>query len=457
MKTLNFICMLALVLFIVVPQIVGLESHCFNAFDLGIYSRALAAINATDLNPWISVRGVRIFFDHFDPILVPFSFFTRVLSAPYLAISLEWLAAGLASLSFVYAYNRSLISFNWACYASLCVLLSHAAGMAFNYPGHPSTWSVGILAWACLFLRIQRYSLSLLMFFICCLFKEEYAVYLFVIAACVAYKQKKQRAISLVYFFVSCLWLFGVFYLRPRLADIYVGYEQSLGRGFLQSEKLFNYYSDGAKLKALLLMILPFLPLLILRLKLSFERSLLLILLMVMLGIRFFGMWWFPHRSLQWMIVGLWALLPQVERAYHPQKSYRWVVVASWICFLVSAQPTLKNVRTLWGEPYKKMCPRDTSRLSAIEEAYKVLLEDPLKLAAVQSNLVPGLFNRDRVILLEGDYLIKADYILVEKFPFGDAWPLSEVESQEMQKKLLSSTDWNHVIDNDHILLAARK
>ena len=57
--------------------------------DLGIYSDALRLIHWGDPNPFIPGRSIRIFNDHFDPILIPFSFLTRWISPPTLGIVLE--------------------------------------------------------------------------------------------------------------------------------------------------------------------------------------------------------------------------------------------------------------------------------------------------------------------------------------------------------------------------------
>lgn len=457
MKRLFAMTLLVLFVFIVGPVALGIQAHCFNAFDLGIYARALSAITWSDLNPWISVRGVRIFFDHFDPVLIPAAFFTRVVAPSYLMAGLEWVAVALATLSFIYAYDRKLLTFNWACFGILCLLLSQGSAMAFHYPGHPSTWSLATLAWACVLLRRQRFETSLFLFFLCCLFKEEYALYLFFISGFLAFKYPKQRFLSGAYFVVSCLWLIGVFYVRPKFADVYVGYEHAFGEGLSQTTKLANFYSNWNNWKTLLLIALPIVPLLFLRVKLTYERRLLTFLLLMMIGVRIFGLWWFPHRSVQLIVVALWAFLPQMERTYYPQKYYRLVSTLAWLCFFGSAQPHLKYVRTLWGEPYKKSCPREEGRLASIDVAFQRLREDPMPVAAVQSNLVPGLADRDNVVLLEGNFLEKVHYILLEKPPYGDVWPQTEEANQILQVQLLQSGDWTPVINDPHILLLARK
>ena len=50
-------------------------NNCFNASDLGIYGQALIQmVSNNDFNPWLTVRGLYLFQDHFNPILIFFSF-----------------------------------------------------------------------------------------------------------------------------------------------------------------------------------------------------------------------------------------------------------------------------------------------------------------------------------------------------------------------------------------------
>ncbi|MFN7684635.1 MAG: hypothetical protein ACK5QT_04395 [Oligoflexia bacterium] len=71
------------------PVLLNWLRFCYNNFDLGIYSQALANISFADLNPWLSVRQIRIFNDHFDPVLVFFAPFARLIEPSLAAILIE--------------------------------------------------------------------------------------------------------------------------------------------------------------------------------------------------------------------------------------------------------------------------------------------------------------------------------------------------------------------------------
>ena len=60
------ISFLALVLF---ANLQGLSYNCFNAVDFSIYLQTIYEITIGNFNPYITVRALRFFTDHFDPII----------------------------------------------------------------------------------------------------------------------------------------------------------------------------------------------------------------------------------------------------------------------------------------------------------------------------------------------------------------------------------------------------
>ena len=55
---------------IIFVNIKGILLNCFHATDFGIYQQAIYDIAYNlDPNPFVSVRNIKIFNDHFDPII----------------------------------------------------------------------------------------------------------------------------------------------------------------------------------------------------------------------------------------------------------------------------------------------------------------------------------------------------------------------------------------------------
>ena len=77
----------------------ALNAYCFNNYDLGIYAQALKLISFENINPYLSTRDVRIFNDHFDPVLLIFAPFAELVPPALLAIRVEMVCVFIASLA----------------------------------------------------------------------------------------------------------------------------------------------------------------------------------------------------------------------------------------------------------------------------------------------------------------------------------------------------------------------
>ncbi|MCK5379592.1 MAG: DUF2079 domain-containing protein, partial [Acidobacteria bacterium] len=64
---------------ILIPAWLRLNWHGFHNFDLGIYAQALFRLSLDDLNPWLTLRDVRVFNDHFDPVLFGVAPFAKIM------------------------------------------------------------------------------------------------------------------------------------------------------------------------------------------------------------------------------------------------------------------------------------------------------------------------------------------------------------------------------------------
>lgn len=121
-------------------NIKGIWLNCFHATDFGIYQQAIYEIASTfDPNPYLTVRNIKIFNDHFDPIIylaVPFVRLTNYSPISLILFELFWLLG-----VFIYVYKKSETTSQWVLF-SLLIILSKGVMTGFGFPIHPTTWSM---------------------------------------------------------------------------------------------------------------------------------------------------------------------------------------------------------------------------------------------------------------------------------------------------------------------------
>lgn len=170
----------ALVCLLIGPILINwtkLKNHCINGYDFGIYYQALLEISIPDqLNPHLSVRGIPAFNDHFNPVLVPISWFLKLFGSltPYHALVFEWLAWVSGFLMFMFLLRRESPRIRWS--AAFLFLLTKGFLTALYFPIHVDFWSLPfwvLLAWS---LFQNRWGLFLLSAVGICFFKESYPI-----------------------------------------------------------------------------------------------------------------------------------------------------------------------------------------------------------------------------------------------------------------------------------------
>ncbi|HXN40683.1 MAG TPA: DUF2079 domain-containing protein, partial [Myxococcaceae bacterium] len=116
--------------------------YCAEHFDFGIYTQAIAGFSPRDLNPWVSAIGLRIFNDHFDPIVL-----AALLFRPFFSPSISALLAEqgfvLASLiPVVWLWKKRDVGGLEALTISGLLLFSAGTINAVLFPVHPATWAL---------------------------------------------------------------------------------------------------------------------------------------------------------------------------------------------------------------------------------------------------------------------------------------------------------------------------
>ncbi len=210
---------LAVVLSLVLLQtnLLKLAHNCVNAVDFSIYQQAAVELaSGPSWNPYSSVRGVKIFNDHFDPVLLVAAGLLKVVgTSPEALIIFEWLwwLALLVSLYCSSDKNSRLFLVGLA-------LVSRWLWGAFLFPIHPTTWAALPLFWVTWAAIRRRPRLFLISAALLCVFKESYAFALIPLAVWVAWAWDRRVGVltgSLVALFVA-FELFGrAWWLGPTI------------------------------------------------------------------------------------------------------------------------------------------------------------------------------------------------------------------------------------------------
>ncbi|NTX40046.1 DUF2079 domain-containing protein [Myxococcus sp. CA033] len=441
--------------FVVAPVWIQAAHACFSHFDLGIYTQALARMSLAEPNPWLTGRQVYIFNDHFDPILWVVRPLVEVLPPMWASLVGEALFVLLAVAPLLWLQARGLLSRAATGLMAAFLLLTPSAVEALKFPIHPTTWSAlpWVMTGVAFHLRRNGWLLvSLVLLFMC---KEEFA---FVgIMLTVALWLRGERRFAVGVGVLSLLWLAGVYGLRPWLLgpseDYGVRLRQGMEGGFLHYLTLRLAPVHLSRVGTLLLLLLP-LGVWAWRERLKPDWAWLLVLL-PMLGIRFLGMAWRFHYGVPLMAAALMGFLP-VLRARKPPA---WVLVSTGLVLLFSNEVNLRQfTRTLVSSrTYPRQCPGDPERLASISRGVDVLTQNRAGLALLGSNFVALLADRDDIYAVGGPQPADGrvyEWVLVEKPPHGDVFPLSSERIQELIDVWRTDAGTQIVIDDANVFLA---
>ena len=432
-------------------------AYCFNNYDLGIYAQALSLISLEDLNPFLSTRGIRLFNDHFDPILFLFAPFREFVRPDLLAIRVEMLAVFLASVAPLWLWRQGVVGRIQALVAFFIILFSPMTLRAVFFPAHPGTWSLAPLAWFFAFLYVDKRRLAFLMFIFVFACKEEYPVMGVGIALMLLYQGRKRLGLwTLV---LSLSWGLGVFVLRPVFlgkSDFYTS-AMITGRGLSGSDVL-RFWLAGVQ--ALVMVFGPWMLLYSwdkLRKDLFDRRSpiwLAITAVVILLLIRLVGGYWENHRMAALTIPAAFMLLGGTKT----EVISGWRTKCSMLMCIGIIWPAVEQGGRSWrARPFKAHCPSEIARVNSISGALGHLESMHATDVLAIGNLVP------RIALLPGVEQVGAsrnkdfNFFLVEKSPYRNTWPLSQEEFSEVERTWRQRSDVVVLRDDQYVLLLEKK
>ena len=205
---------------ILMGNLISVAHNCFAVYDLGIYHQAITEINIKDLNPYLTVRHIKIFNDHFDPILLLAVPFVRLFgNAPEATILFEFLWY----LTFLFLLASTIYKGNLTAQIDqkiklilLIIFMSvFTRGILTGvlFPIHPTFWSIVPLFFICKYVKEQNLKGIFLSCLSLCFFKEVFPPALIFFSLYYALGKNWRYFIPLFSLGVAgCIF---AFYLRP--------------------------------------------------------------------------------------------------------------------------------------------------------------------------------------------------------------------------------------------------
>jgi uncharacterized membrane protein len=432
---------------------ITVRRYCAEHYDFGIYVQALGGFSWRDLNPWLSARGVHIFNDHFDPILLAGLVFRLVFSPSVAALLTEQAMVLGSILPVLWLWKKEDLGSREA--FTLCALLLLSAGTvdAALFPVHPTTWTLlpAMLIGAGWVRRSDLLILAGLVLLFGC--KEEHVFCgPFVAFGLWSYGRRRAAWIAAA---ITASWASFVFIFRPLLFGPTIPYFQSTVAAF--------WSAPGAALLACLrapelrrlgTLLAPFALLVLwaIRHRRASAWALLLSTLPLLASRFLAAKWTYQYGP---PLIALWAaaFIPSVASARLP----RWVTLGTVLLLLTSIEnPLRKALRQLQPSAHA-ICSKDPARLGGLNRGIAFLREHRDDAAIVSSTLVAPLADRPEIYALGSSQRLshfRYRYLFVEKPPYGYDWPLEPKEVAKILDDYLRKKDTRVILENEYVLLA---
>lgn len=412
--------------------------NCIGATDFSIYQQAIYQIAENfDLNPFITIRNVKIFNDHFDPIIIALAPFVRLFNYhPSTLIFAEWVSFyGL--LVYISLFENKLCM-NKRLILSFILLFEKGVLTALNYPIHPTTWSIVPLYFLTRSIVIdnekQTIGWSVLLIF----FKESFCFPVLLLGMTKVFLKKNRLGISLMS--VGLLSLIFNFFFRSILLGDLVSYGSDLLKGYIQNPiESFTYLFQELKYKELIKLFLPSFVLfgfVIRKERLHWKRWLpMAAIVLPLFGIQFLANKFYFHYSAQLVLPLIVFAIFAISSEFKYEK---WHIVFLLAFVLTGMGRYSKNARSLTKVQKEECLLADKNQLAIKEMNSRVRKEiGSSKTILTTAGVPPMLIKPNMQVFQAGYYSEKResfDYLLIQKNQTGNTSPYSP---QLIEKLLL--------------------
>tara|TARA_Y100001936_G_C16085681_1_gene681546 strand:+ start:1522 stop:2967 length:1446 start_codon:yes stop_codon:yes gene_type:complete len=406
---------------------------CFNGYDLGIYGQAILKLSSfSDLNPFVSIRGIEIFNDHFDPVIfIPAILLNLFGGGVNLLIIFEWFMF----LSFLPLLLKMTNSSKQFLYLGALYFLSVGVVGALLYPIHASYWSIPI--WALLAKSIVKNELKsvLLYSILLCFFKESYPFA--ILGLSIGFGLIRNLRYCLSVGVVALAFLFFIFVLRPIIFGPVYGHGEELVRNLLNNHVQFILslvldlnYKDFVKN-----WLPPFIIGLIGILNNATRRNaiLLLFLTLPILGIQFLANKFAHQYSFMWSVVWITFFALSYKELDVGAKRKSLILIA----FLIGGVKFYELGFRFLAFNKSNKCSISQARERDISEARRLTKSYSKRILATGGMSVALLDKEINIYQFcsHGDIEPEYEMLVLEKNRFGEIYPLNHKTLEDLLTK----------------------
>jgi len=435
------VILLSLMLSLLLSNLASLYYSCINANDFSIYQQAIYKLsNFQSLNPFTSIRDLKIFSDHFDPIIILPAILIKLTHAnPFLIFIFEWSLWALFAFLVYRLGDYKWKSFDWI-KALTVIVFSKSLLSGLDFPIHPTTWSMIPLLFLSYFIKQKNHqgifysALSLL------LFKE---LFVFMIVGLAGYYLlARQFKLFLSLFILGLLSYWFIFIKRPELFGSQINYGNSLLSALLKNP-IKTLYESWLNFSFPWIMFIPSL-FLIPRNK-WFEALPLFFFVLPGILIHILGARIVHHHSIALVTIFLsFGLL---------HKSPHWLLV--FVFFATGIGRHTRSFKNLFTTNFKT-CQHKNDKIESIKKAQAIIQPLDEKTIVLSSNgIIPRILSPSNTIFQMDTFTLPRnsyDYLVIEKNNFGDIYPTSQSELDALRLRCLpyASKVW---MDNEHLTI----
>lgn len=424
----------------------------FNS-DLGIYSQAINNLSIFNLNPYLSVRDIKIFNDHFDPIIFMGTTLNSFFQSHHIAFYLEYFFIFLGLISYFLGVRKVESSAKF--FLLLYFLLNRGITTAMLYPSHPGVWAVFPVVLLCLSILKERYYFAIMSFCFLCLFREEFPLVGIPMICLFICKKRKFREVGLL-ISLTILFIYFDFIYRKSWPGTHINYGGDLlssiiSNPFQASLKTLNI--DNIR-RILEFAIPPFIFLLGFKI-INWE---VIVLALPPLSIRFFSGAWENQYSAVPAIFLLMIVTPignntNVQNVEISTKKFSFLLVALFFLVSFNSGEFTLAIQKLNYE----FSETGIARVESIKKAFREIenYKDKNISIVAQSNLVPPLVSYNVFEVNKENGMLQPDFFLYEK-KFTGVNFVDQARLRDIRKDFEVRYGFQSVVDDEFVYLGKR-
>ena len=411
-----------LVVTVLAPVWIRAALHRYHNLDLGYFAQALHGIRWNDLDPFIPARNLRLFSDHFDPILILFAPLAHVMEPAYASLLVDQALVLLTPIPILLlARGRAeLVGLGYV--ATTYLLFNRAILLAVDFPVHPTAWAAPFVVALAVGLLLRSTWLQVVSAILLMACKEEFPFAVLAIGAVLVLgRDRRDRRSGWYLVALASLGTILAFVVRPAmLGDTANHAARVLGPlGAAPLATIADRLRALDYVKPLLQALIPLAPVLYWRARRGLPPQWpFLAALVPLLGIRFVTHAWGLHYMSPIPAFLAAAFLgPDLVRL--PRKV---VIAVAALALLVSVEPLAKGIGS-----YRSLREFASPRYEAIESARRYLERERDGAVLTHGNLAPLLAGRGDVWGMGGWQsardTIDYRFFLAETPPHGNPYP----------------------------------